>query len=406
MKKIRLAYLVSCYPMVSMVWIVHEIRRLRQLGFEIEVASINAPDAPLAKMTPAEQEESQHTYYVKRHGILGALQAHFYTLLTRPFSYFRGLWFAVSLGKLDLKKILYGFFYFTEAVMVGEWQRRQQLSHLHVHLGTSGATVGMIAQRIFPITYSITVHGPQDFYDVDGFYLSQKIHYAKFLGCISYYTRSQLMAFSPPSEWDKLEVSRLGVNSGFFTPRPFREQPAIFEILCVGRLVPVKGQYLLITAVEQLLAQGYSVHLRLVGDGSERQKLEQAVKLSEKNQAITFEGAINQEQLLSLYQQTDIFVLPSFAEGLPVVLMEAMVMEIPCVTTHITGIPELIENGKEGILVAPSDQAGLIKALALLMDNPQFRHQLGIAARAKVLQQHELEKNTAKLATLFQKYLD
>jgi colanic acid/amylovoran biosynthesis glycosyltransferase len=395
--------------MVSMVWIVHEIQRLRQLGFEIQVASINAPDAPLAKMTPAEQEESHHTYYIKKHGISGAIQAHFYTLLTRPFSYFRGLWFAISLGKFDLKKMLYGFFYFIEAIMVGEWLRRQQLSHLHIHLGTSGATVGMIAMRTFPITYSITVHGPQDFYDVQGYYLTQKVHYAKFICCISHYTRSQLMAFSPPTQWHKLEVSRLGVNSQFFTPRPFRQQPATFEILCVGRLVPVKGQYLLIAAVEQLLAQGYSLRLRLVGDGCERERLEHAVKASvnnnQENQGVIFEGAINQEQLLKLYQQTDIFVLPSFAEGLPVVLMEAMAMEIPCVTTHITGIPELIENGKQGILVAPSDQEALITALALLMDKPQLRHQLGIAAKAKVLHQYDLEKNTAKLAALFQKYL-
>jgi glycosyltransferase involved in cell wall biosynthesis len=395
--------------MVSMVWIVHEIRHLRQLGFEIQVASINAPDAPLAKMTPAEQEESHHTYYIKKHGISGAIQAHFYTLLTRPFSYFRGLWFAINLGKFDLKKMLYGFFYFIEAIMVGEWLRRQQLSHLHIHLGTSGATVGMIAMRTFPITYSITVHGPQDFYDVQGYYLTQKVHYAKFICCISHYTRSQLMAFSPPSEWHKLEISRLGVNSQFFTPRPFRQQPTVFEILCVGRLVPVKGQHLLITAVEQLLAQGYSLRLRLVGDGSERQKIEQAIKQqalisTKKNQTIIFEGAINQEQLLKLYQQTDIFVLPSFAEGLPVVLMEAMIMEIPCVTTHITGIPELIENGKQGILIPPSDQEALIKALALLMDNPQLRYQLGIAARAKVLQHYQLENNTTKLAALFQKY--
>jgi glycosyltransferase involved in cell wall biosynthesis len=399
----KLAYLVSRYPQISMTFILREVRTLRTLGFDIRIASINLPDHRQEQLTAVEREEVAQTYYIKPAGVWGALKAHWLTLLTQPLSYFRGLWFALRLGKWDLKKNLYGLFYFVEAVMVGQWMRRQQCSHLHIHLGTAAATVGLIAHRTFPITFSLTIHGPQDFYDVPGYYLTQKVLAAKFVCCISYFTRSQLMVFAPPLMWPKLEVSRLGVDPTTFSPRPFRQAPNPFEIVCIGRLVSEKGQLILVQAVADLLAQGRQLRLRLVGDGPERQHLEQEVQQKNLHQQILFAGAVNQDRVLELYQETDIFVLASFAEGIPVVLMEAMVMEIPCITTRITGIAELITDGQEGILVAPSDKDALMQAIVFLMDNPIKRQQLGQAGRQKVLQEYELTRNTAKLADIFQR---
>jgi colanic acid/amylovoran biosynthesis glycosyltransferase len=403
MKKI--AYLVSRYPQISMTFILREVRTLRTLGFDVRTASVNLPDHRPDQLTGAECEEVAQTYYIKPDGITGALKAHLYTLFTQPISYLRGFWFALRLGLWDLKKMLYGFFYFTEAVMVGQWMRCQQCSHLHIHLGTSGATVGLIVKHTFPITYSITIHGPIDFYEVSDFYLTQKILDARFICCISSFTRSQLMMWSPPSCWDKLEVSRLGVEPTTFTPRPFRQQPEPFEILCVGRLVPEKGQFILIQAVSHLLSQKRQLRLRIVGDGPERQNFEQEVKRQGWREQIIFEGAVNQDQILEFYNSADVFVLASFAEGLPIVLMEAMCMEIPCITTHITGIPELITNGKEGILIPASDMDALIEAITLLMDDPNLRHQIGQAGRQRILEYYDLQKNVNKLADIFQRRL-
>ncbi len=405
MKKIRLGYLISQYPAISHTFILHEIRRLRHLGFEISVASINPPDRSAEQLTRIEREDAANTYYVKPDGIKGAIKAHFYTLMTQPLGYVRGLFFALRLGKFDLKKILYGFFYFVEAVMIGHWMRRLQLSHLHVHFAMAAASVGLILHRTFPIKYSITVHGPDDFYDTPGNYLTQKILEAAFICCISHFARSQLMMLSPHTAWDKLELSRLGVDPKIFTPRPFREEPNPYEVLCVGRLVPVKGQFILIEAVARLISEGRQLRLRFVGDGPDRQRLEDEVKQRQLTEQIVFEGAINQDRILDFYNSADVFTIASFAEGLPVVLMEAMAMEISCITTHITGIPELITSGKDGILVAASDIEALAEAIALLMDNPNLRLQIGKTGRQRVLKDYELQRNTERLADIFRRHL-
>jgi len=405
MKAIRIAYLVSQYPAISHTFILREIRTLQSLGFEIKVASINAPDRSDERLTAAEREEKLDTFYVKQAGVIGAFKAHVYTLLTHPLSYLRGLGFALRLGQFDLKKILYGFFYFVEAVMIGQWMRRNQFSHLHIHFGMAAATVGLIAKQIFPIKFSITIHGPDEFYNTLTYYLKPKILEADFICCISNFARSQLMMLSPPTVWDKFEISPLGVDPAQFTPRPFQKAPNPFEILCVGRLVPVKGQFILLKAVSHLIAQGRAIRLRYVGDGPDRQALEDEVKQQGLTEHILFEGAVNQDRILTFYTSADVFVLASFAEGLPVVLMEAMVMEIPCITTHITGVPELIKRGENGMLVPPSSVEDLTQAIALLMDKPDLRRTIGEAGRKTVLQHYELQRNTERLADIFRRHL-
>ncbi|OQW92570.1 MAG: colanic acid biosynthesis glycosyltransferase WcaL [Beggiatoa sp. IS2] len=405
MKKIRIAYLISRYPAISHTFILREINGLRQLGFEIKVASINTTDRPFAQLTILEQEEAAATFYVKPAGLMGAVKAHLLTLFTQPLSYGRGLWFALRLGQTDLKKILYNFFYFVEAVMIGHWMRSQQLTHLHIHIAMAAATVGLIIKHTFPIHFSMTVHGPDEFYDTSNYYLRQKIVEAHFICCISHFAHSQLMMLSSPSVWEKLEISPLGVDPHLFAPCTFRETPTPFEILCVGRLVPVKGQLILLEAVAQLIAQGRVIHLRYIGDGPDRPHLQQRIVQQQLTQHIVLEGAVNQDKIRDFYAQADVFVLASFAERLPVVLMEAMMMQIPCITTHITGIPELIRNG-EGLLVAPSDVAGLAQAIALLMDHPELRRQMGEAGRLSALQRYDLQSNTERLAHIFQRRLD
>ncbi|MDM8569334.1 glycosyltransferase family 4 protein, partial [Thiotrichales bacterium HSG1] len=369
---------------------------LRNFDFDISVTSINSPDRGKEKLTDAECEEVNNTYYVKSDGVTGAIKAHLYILFTQPINYLKGLFFALSLGKFDLKKILYNFFYFVEAIMIGKWMEKNKLSHLHVHFGMAAATVGLITKHAFPITFSFTMHGPRDFYDIYGCYLTQKVVDADFVCCITHFANSQLMMLSPSDCWNKLEVSPLGVNPNVFTPNQFRSKPEIFEILCVGRLVPDKGQLILIRAIAKLIAKGYKIRLHLIGDGPDRINLETEVERLKLSEQIIFTGAVNQDQILKFYANSDIFILASFAEGLPVVLMEAMAMEIPCVTTNITGVPELIEHRVNGLLVAPSDIDGLAEAIAELMDKPDFRQQLGIAASQKVKTHYELQQNTKR----------
>jgi colanic acid/amylovoran biosynthesis glycosyltransferase len=404
-EKIRMAYLVSRYPAVSHTFILREVRQLRALGFEIHVASINSPDRDETGLTAEEREEKSATYYIKAHGPAGALIAHLATLASRPIGYFRGMLHALRLGGWDLKGLLYGLLYFIEAVMIGRWMRSKALTHLHVHFATPASNVALIASRVFPITFSITVHGPDEFYDVSQYRLPQKITSASFICCIGAYARSQLMKLSPASEWGKFEISPLGVDSSAFAPRPFRENPEIFDLICVGRLTPAKGQHILIAAIARLLKEGRSIRLRLVGDGPDRRSLEKMVDELGLGDHVIFEGAVNQDRIRSLYTQADLFVLASFAEGIPVVLMEAMAMEIPCVTTFITGIPELIRDGVDGILIQPSDDVELAKAIARLADDAMLRRGIGEQGRKRVREKYDLARNTARLASIFERRL-
>jgi colanic acid/amylovoran biosynthesis glycosyltransferase len=386
---------------LSMTFVLREVRQLRRMGFRIDTASINAPDRPLAKLTAEEAEEAGLTYYLKTHGVKGAISAHLKTFFTRFSGYSRGLRLGLSLGKLDTKRLLFNLMYFTEALMVGVWMQRVRQRHLHVHLGSQAATVGLYVRHVFGIGFSVTVHGPDEFYDAQGQYLEQKVAAADFICCISSYARSQLMKFSPYTEWSKLVVSRLGVDPALWVPRPAKPASDFFEILCVGRLTQAKGQHVLIDAVDQLASQGRRVRLRLVGDGPDAPSLRERARRLENPNIVVFEGAVNQDNIRALYEAADIFCLPSLAEGIPVVLMEAMAMEIPCVTTHITGIPELIRSGTEGLLVAPSDLEGLVNALETLMDDEVLRERVAISGRARILKDYDLGRNVEQLAAIF-----
>lgn len=396
-----IAYLVSTYPTLSMIFVLREILELRQRGFHIETASINRPDRPLKKLTEQEAEEAANTYYVKRAGIPAALAAHLRTFFRSPRGYLRGVLLVHRLSGLDLKRLFFHSMYFSEAMMIGYWMRRKGLNHLHTHLAQQAATVGLYTKTIFRTGFSMTVHGPDEFYDAQTQLLGRKAAAADFLCCITSFARSQMMKHSAFRNWHKMIVAPLGVDPELFTPHAFRPEPEVFEILCVGRLVAAKAQHMLIEAADRLAAEGRKLRLRLVGSGPEEASLKvQAAKLDHPN-VVVFEGAVNQDRIREFYAQADIFSLPSFAEGLPVVLMEAMAMELPCVTTYIAGIPEMIRDGVDGLLVPASDLEALVAALARLMDDEKLRRKLGKNGRKRIVEHYNLAHNVDRLAAVF-----
>jgi glycosyltransferase involved in cell wall biosynthesis len=400
---VRLAYLVSEYPAVSHTFILREVSTLRAMNFHIKVASINAPRRPEA-MTEDERREVAATFYIKRAGFAVIAGAHLTTLVRRPLAYLSGLLFAIALGSADLKRILFGIFYFGEAIVLGRWIEAENLKHVHVHFANPASTVALIATRVFPISFSLTVHGPDEFYDSARMLLREKIAAASLICCIGYFARSQLMKLSPPADWSKLEVAPLGVNAEIFIParRPISDN---FEILCVGRLVPAKGQHVLLEAFAELIRHGHKARLHFVGDGPDRASLEQAAHAAGLHESVSFAGAVNQDQILKLYRAADVFALASFAEGIPVVLMEAMAMEVPCISTFVAGIPELIINERDGLLVMPSDVGALAEALERLLLDPEMRRRFGAAGRRRVLEKYDLNRNVERLAQIYAKRL-
>jgi glycosyltransferase involved in cell wall biosynthesis len=400
-KPVSLAYIVSQYPKLSMIFVIREVLQLRELGFKIDVASINAPDRNTQGLTDYEAEEAAMTYYVKPHGVVGAIRAHGLAMFRQPISYLRGWGLVFSLSKLDLIQMFYNLMYFSEALMVGVWMEEKGQHHLHAHLGSQAATVAMYVKKVFGVGFSMTVHGPDEFYNAPGQYLTKKVIAADFICCISHFARSQLMKLSPYEHWYKLEVIRLGVDPKVFSPRPFNAAPEVIEVICVGRLTPAKGQHILMSAIHMLFEEGHKVRLRIVGDGPDRKSLEQQVRQLGIADHVIFEGAVNQDRIRELYATADIFSIPSFAEGIPIVLMEAMAMEIPCVTTRITGIPELIRDGENGLLVAPSDIEGLAVSLERLMSDKRLRESMGKKGRERVMADYDLAHNVDCLGDIF-----
>lgn len=400
---IRLAYFISRYPAVSHTFILREVRELRALGVEVHTASVNPPDRPLEDLGDEERNEANFTHVLKRQPPARIVAAFARTIATRPLQLIAGMALALRLGGLDLRELALRVCYLAEAILLGEWMRRKQLTRLHVHFATPASTVALLVQRVFGVSFSMTVHGPDEFYEVRRHHLKEKIAAASFICCIGNFCRSQLMKLSEPRDWEKLELSPLGVDPAEFH-RPERtaaEGP--FRILCVGRLVPAKGQAVLIEAMRLLRAHGRRASLVIAGDGPDRPRLQALSRSAGVAADCRFLGVVDPTRVRELYEQSDLFALPSFAEGVPVVLMEAMAMEVPCISTTVNGIPELIESGRHGLLAPPSDAAALCAAIETLMDDAQLRRRLAAAGRRKVMADYDLRTNVRRLETIFRR---
>jgi colanic acid/amylovoran biosynthesis glycosyltransferase len=401
----RIAYFVSEYPATSHTFILREILGLRQRGCEIATASINADSRPLSAVTAEERDERETTYVLKSHGLRGAVAAQIWSLWRHPRGYVRGLAAALRRSLKNPRTTLRNLFHFTEALMLGRWMQRAGISHLHVHFATTGASVASLAKQAFPMTLSMTVHGPDEFADVRNEHFHEKVDAADFVVCISHFARSQTMQHSAPEHWKKLDVSRLGVNPLVFTPVVRPPEPRVFSLLCVGRLTPAKGQHLLLEAIAALRGSGEQVRLHLAGDGPDRASLQRHAQALGIADRVEFHGALNHEQVRTLYAGCDAFVLPSFAEGIPVVLMEAMAAGLPCVSTRIAGIPELIVDGESGFLASPSSLDELTGRLRQLIHDPELRSRLAANARRRICEAYDLDHNIGGLAHLFQRRL-
>jgi colanic acid/amylovoran biosynthesis glycosyltransferase len=404
---VRIAYFCSAYPAISHTFILREVEALRRLGLQISTFSI--------RRTPAEQllAENDRAAAASTKTILPfrrrQLGAHARLALRSPEAYFSTLRGALRLAPPGLRGRLWQLFYFAEAVVLWNECRKQGIRHIHVHLANAAADIALLAARIGsaleprrPWSWSFTMHGPTEFHDLRHFRLAEKVESASFVVCISDFARSQLMAVTDPKRWARLHVVHVGIPIEQFTRSRDRNgagrRPVI---LYIGRLVPEKGQTILLEAVARLTERGLDVELQLAGDGALRPELERSAARLDIADRVSFLGAVGQEELRGLYEAASIFCLPSFAEGVPVVLMEAMAMGLPVVTTRIAGIPELVEHERSGILVAPGRADELTDSLAGLLEEPGLRDNLGANGRRAVAAEFDAEGSALRLRTLF-----
>jgi glycosyltransferase involved in cell wall biosynthesis len=274
--------------------------------------------------------------------------------------------------------------------------RRRGIRHLHVHFANVSADVAMLVAEFGGEgwTWSFTMHGPTEFSDVEAHRLRQKAEDAEFVACISDYARSQLLAIADPGRWHRFVVARLGVVPQEPRTRPGGEPP---NFLVVGQLARRKGHDVLLHALARLR---HEARLTIVGDGPERERLERLASELGVRDRVSFEGARGQHELRGYYEAADVFCLPSFQEGLPVVLMEAMAFGVPVVATRIMGVPELVDDGVSGVLVTAARVDELATALDELLDDPARAEAIGRVGRERVRREYDLEANVGRLSEL------
>jgi glycosyltransferase involved in cell wall biosynthesis len=251
-----------------------------------------------------------------------------------------------------------------------------------------------------PWTWSLTVHGPSEFFDVYRQALAEKVRDADAVIAISDFARSQLMSLVDEQHWDKIEVVHCGVPPEVFTPdaKPSADRhEGPLRILNVARMAPTKGHVILVQAVDRLEREGVAVDVVLAGDGPRRTALESMVRARGLEHRIRFVGAVGQDRIRSLYSWADVFCLPSFAEGVPVVLMEAMAMELPVIATRVAGVAELVESGHSGYVLAPGRVDDLVAAIGQLAADPALRQAMGRRGRRTVVEGFSVEENAARL---------
>lgn len=408
----HVGYLLSQYPAISHTFFLLEVLGLRSRGMQIETISINLPDRVLDNLPAAEAQEARTTTYVKDGNILTAVTRLLGVVVAHPGVVWRGLRAVAAVPNLTLRKRLFWLFYLAEALLVGRWLKQRKIRHLHVHFGGAVASVGMLTSQAWQIPYSLTIHGPEELLNADSYHLREKIAAASFVFCISDFCRSQLFQWTDPATWGKFQVVRLGVDPVLLSPQSrmttsgiTNPGPKALELVSVGRLVPAKGHRILLEAVRILRERGVLIRLTLIGAGPDLAGLQAVVARNGLGSAVTFTSALSHQQTLAQLRRADIFALASFAEGIPVALMEAMSLGIPCVSTSVAGIPELIRSGTDGLLVPPANPTALADALESLASDSALRKNLGNSGRQRIISQYNLPLNQELLAQCFEETL-
>ncbi|WP_427162006.1 glycosyltransferase family 4 protein [Aliinostoc sp. HNIBRCY26] len=398
----RIAYLTGEYPRATDTFIQREVATLRELGVDIHTFSVRRTgDEHIVGLE--QQAERNNTFYILPVNPISLLSTHSQLLFSSPMRYFQALRLAWKTRQHGLRGTVYQLFYFLEAGILAEQIRQRQLIHLHNHFGDSSCTVSMLAAALGGFTYSFTMHGPYIFFEPHRWRIDEKINRALFVACISHYCRSQGMIFASTEQWQRMHIIHCGVDSGLFEIVTHQESSQ--RLLYVGRLAVVKGLPILLESVAILKRSHPKILLTVVGDGPDRAQLAQMVKQLELDGNVKFVGYQSQTEVRQHMQQTDIFVMSSFAEGVPVVLMEAMAAGVPVVATQIAGVSELVENGVSGYLVPPGDTASLADRIEKLLNDVQLRIVFGKAGRAKVEKEFNIYYEVARLHSVMKNYL-
>jgi colanic acid/amylovoran biosynthesis glycosyltransferase len=391
------AYLVNQYPAISHTFIRREIDALERNGVTVTRFSVRRSAERL--ISPADRDEAARTTVLLDTGAVGLARASLRSLVSHPVAFMRALALAVRSGRRSARGLLVNLVYLAEAcVLLGHLQRHG-LRHVHAHFGTNSATVAMLCHALGGVSYSFTAHGPEEFDKAELWHLPDKIKRAAFVVAVSSFGRSQLYRHCAREHWSKIQLVHCGVDGSFLDAEPL-PVPAAPRLVSVARFAEQKGLFLLLEAVGELHRRGRIFELTLVGDGELRGDVERMIARLGLAGKVRLAGWADEDTVRRLIQQARALVLPSFAEGLPVVIMEALALGRPVVTTYVGGIPELVA-ARCGWLVPAGSQEDLVDALEeVLASTPEALDKLGAVGRARVRADHEMGRIGEQIGSL------
>lgn len=397
----RIAYLINQYPMVSHSFIRREILALERAGVEVVRIAIRGWEGT-EPLDEQDRSERKNTHYVLRNGGRALLWAVLRILVTCPVRLCNAIALAWKMGRRAERPLPVHFIYLAEACYIALELRKSAVQHLHAHFGTNPAEVAMLVHVLGGPSYSFTVHGPEEFDKPRFIGLAEKIRRSAFVVAISSYGRSQLFRCVEQEQWSKVKVVHCGLEQSYMRLDSQRSLPPTQRLVCVGRLCEQKGQLLLLDATQQLAQRGIWFELVLAGDGEMRREIEDLVKQYELEATVRITGWITGSQVREELLAARALVLPSFAEGLPVVIMEAMALNRPIISTYVAGIPELVRHKLHGWLVPAGDVRALADAMQECLErNAEELTAMGSAAHERVVERHNVDVEAAKLANLF-----
>lgn len=396
---LRIAYLVNLYPAVSHTFIRREILALERQGVSVQRIALHGWDTVLAD--EQDHQERARTQYVLQQGVLGLLGPVISTFLRSPLRFFSALALALKVGRRAFRPLPYHLVFLAEACRIFGWVRSSGVTHVHAHFGSNPAELAMLVQALGGPSFSFTVHGPTEFDQPTYHKLGEKAERAAFVAAISSYGRSQLYRWVQHKYWPKIKVVHCAVEPSF-RAIALTAPPAAPRLLCVGRICHEKGQMLLVEAAARVVKQGMPLELVLAGDGPVRPQVEALVASLGMQAHVRITGWLSGTQVRDELLAARALMLPSFAEGLPVVVMESMALGRPVATTYVAGIPELVLPGETGWLFPAGDIEAIAGAIRqCLAASADELARMGAAARQRVLQRHDPDTEAAKLITHF-----
>lgn len=398
----KIAYLTNQYPSISHSFIRREIEALERQGVDIVRYSIRT--SAHGQIAEEDRREAEKTRRIVGAPTLSLFFAMTQSALTRPLGSAIAIARAFALGWKSDSGMLRHAFYAAEALALSSWLRREGVTHLHAHFGTNSATVAMLASQINGGAFSFTVHGPEEFDKPQLIALAKKIRAASFVAAVSSFGMSQLRRLVPPEYWSRIRIVPCGVEKAFYSgeaPPP----PEGARFVCVGRLCEQKGQLTLVEAAADVKRRGGKFKIVFVGDGDMRGDIEAAIAKYDLREEIELPGWKTPAEVRREIEKARAFILPSYAEGLPVSIMEAMVLARPVISTYVAGIPELVVPGESGWLAPAGDAQKLADAMmSAIAATPERIAEMGRAAKARATLRHDSDAIAGKLKAIFEEF--